>query len=66
MTVNKKYIRDVNDQKLDKKTWAHAISQPAKEFPLSQLPIISGKIPQGLRGTLYRNGPGRLQRRNIS
>lgn len=66
MTVNKKYIRDVNDQKLDKKTWAHAISQPAKEFPLSQLTIISGKIPQGLRGTLYRNGPGRLQRGNMS
>ena len=56
----------IKNKKLDKKTWAHAISQPAEEFPLSQLPIISGKIPQGLRGTLYRNGPGRLQRGNMS
>ena len=44
-----------------KKAWAKAITQPAKEFPLTPLPIISGKIPVGLRGTLYRNGPGRLE-----
>ncbi|WP_044501104.1 carotenoid oxygenase family protein [Nostoc sp. PCC 7107] len=44
------------------KAWAGAIAQPATEFPLTQLPVISGKIPNGLRGTLYRNGTGRLER----
>jgi len=45
-----------------RKAWATAISQPAKEFPLTPLSIIAGKIPEGLRGTLYRNGPARLER----
>ncbi|MBD2456884.1 carotenoid oxygenase family protein [Nostoc sp. FACHB-87] len=53
------------EQKSTKKAWAGAISQPATEFPLTPLPILSGKIPEGLRGTLYRNGPGRLERGNI-
>ncbi len=52
-TINKKSI---------KKLWAGAIAQPAAEFPPSQLPILSGKIPDGIRGTLYRNGPARLER----
>lgn len=46
----------------NRKAWANAISQPAKEFSLTPLPIIAGKIPEGLRGTLYRNGPARLER----
>ncbi|MDB9510435.1 carotenoid oxygenase family protein [Kamptonema animale CS-326] len=45
-----------------KKAWAKAIINPAKEFPSTQLQVLSGKIPEGLRGTLYRNGPGRLER----
>jgi len=49
-------------KKSTKKAWAGAIAQPGVEFPLTQLPIISGKIPVGLRGTLYRNGPARLER----
>ncbi|RCJ20068.1 hypothetical protein A6S26_04900 [Nostoc sp. ATCC 43529] len=49
-------------KKSAKKAWAGAIAEPGKEFPLTQLPIISGKIPDGLRGTLYRNGPARLER----
>lgn len=44
------------------KAWAKAIAQPATEFPPTSLPLISGQIPAGLRGTLYRNGPGRLER----
>ncbi|MCW5313143.1 hypothetical protein GTQ43_04720 [Nostoc sp. KVJ3] len=48
--------------KSTKKAWASAIAEPAKEFSLTQLPILSGKIPDGLRGTLYRNGPARLER----
>lgn len=47
---------------LTSRAWAKAIAQPAQEFPLSPLPILSGKIPENLRGTLYRNGPGRLER----
>lgn len=48
-----------------RKAWANAIIPPASEFPPTQLPIISGKIPASLRGTLYRNGPGRLERRGV-
>ncbi|ABA21788.1 Retinal pigment epithelial membrane protein [Trichormus variabilis ATCC 29413] len=50
------------DKKSSKKAWASALTEPAKEFPLTQLSIISGNIPEGLRGTLYRNGPARLER----
>lgn len=45
-----------------KKSWAKALATPAAEFPLTQLSVKTGKIPDGLRGTLYRNGPARLQR----
>lgn len=41
--------------------WSQAFAQPAQEFPLTSLPVL-GKVPEGLRGTLYRNGPGRLER----
>ncbi|MBH8577022.1 carotenoid oxygenase family protein [Nostocaceae cyanobacterium CENA369] len=50
------------EKKSTKKAWAGAIAKPATEFPLTQLPILFGKIPDGLRGTLYRNGPARLER----
>jgi carotenoid cleavage dioxygenase-like enzyme len=42
--------------------WAGAIAQPAVEFPLTPLPVLAGQLPTGLRGSLYRNGPGRLGR----
>lgn len=45
-----------------KKAWANAFSQPGQEFPPTPLKVLSGNIPEGLRGSLYRNGPGRLQR----
>ncbi len=48
-----------------RKAWAKAIIPPASEFPPTQLPIISGKLPANLRGTLYRNGPGRLERGGV-
>ncbi|MGI2905027.1 carotenoid oxygenase family protein [Tolypothrix sp. VBCCA 56010] len=51
--------------KSTKPAWAGAIAQPAQEFSPTQLQVISGKIPAGLRGTLYRNGPARLERGNI-
>ncbi|MEM7553725.1 MAG: carotenoid oxygenase family protein [Cyanobacteria bacterium P01_A01_bin.84] len=52
-------------QTAKKPTWSKAISQPAREFPITNLKIISGKIPPGLRGTLYRNGSARLERGGI-
>ncbi|HEY9691693.1 MAG TPA: carotenoid oxygenase family protein [Oculatellaceae cyanobacterium] len=42
--------------------WANAIAQPAQEFAPTPLKVISGEIPAGLRGSLYRNGPARLER----
>jgi len=61
------------DKKSIKKAWAGAIpsvsfanAESAKEFPPTQLPILSGKIPDGLRGRLYRNGPARLERGDIN
>lgn len=50
---------------LTRRAWGKAIAQPSKEFPPTPLPILSGKIPQGLRGSLYRNGPGRLERGGV-
>lgn len=54
------------EKKSSRKAWAKALAQAAQEFPSTQLQILSGKIPEGLRGTLYRNGPGRLERGGIS
>jgi len=48
-----------------RKAWAKVIAQPATEFPATELPVLSGKIPDGLRGTLYRNGPARLERGGV-
>lgn len=46
--------------------WSKAVSQPGREFAPTPLPILSGSIPAGLRGALYRNGPARLQRNGQS
>lgn len=43
-------------------SWSKAILPPAQEFGPTPLPLISGEIPQTLRGGFYRNGPGRLER----
>jgi carotenoid cleavage dioxygenase-like enzyme len=45
--------------------WSKLILQTPKEFPYTPIQNIQGKIPQGLRGTLYRNGPGRLERNGM-
>mgnify|MGYP001151823401 CR=1 FL=1 len=44
------------------KAWMKAIGQTGVEFAPTPLEVISGRIPIGLRGCLYRNGPARLQR----
>ncbi|CAD5966188.1 Apocarotenoid-15,15'-oxygenase [Planktothrix tepida] len=43
-------------------TWGQQFATPAAEFPPTPLPVLWGKLPSGLRGSLYRNGPGRLER----
>ncbi|MDB9517114.1 carotenoid oxygenase family protein [Roseofilum reptotaenium CS-1145] len=45
--------------------WSRSLTQPGTEFPPTPLEILEGAIPQGLRGTLYRNGPGRLERGGV-
>ena len=52
----------VKNQSVQTPAWAKAFAQPAQEFPPTPLPIISGIVPPGLRGCLYRNGPARLSR----
>lgn len=42
--------------------WANAVVRTAREFDSTILPVLSGRIPEGLQGWLYRNGPGRLER----
>ncbi|BBC24652.1 carotenoid oxygenase family protein [Pseudanabaena sp. ABRG5-3] len=50
------------DKQAKQASWAKAIAKPATEFPLTHLSIVSGKIPENLKGSLYRNGPARLER----
>lgn len=47
-------------------TWTKGVLQPAKEFSPTKLEVLSGAIPSGLRGSLYRNGPGLLARNEQS
>jgi len=42
--------------------WATAVTRPATEFPLTPLAVLEGTLPPDLKGTLYRNGPARLER----
>jgi all-trans-8'-apo-beta-carotenal 15,15'-oxygenase len=45
-----------------KAPWSSAFAQRIQEFPLTPLNVIAGAIPQNLRGSLYRNGPGLFER----
>ncbi len=48
----------------DKKDWASAYCNVEKEFNNAKLKLIKGKVPNELKGTFYRNGPGRIERNN--
>ncbi len=52
----------ITAQQTQVKAWAKALAHPATEFGPAPLHVISGAIPAGLRGSLYRNGPARLER----
>lgn len=45
--------------------WKNAILQPAQDFGPVSLEVLAGKLPPGLQGSLYRNGPGRLGRNGM-
>lgn len=42
--------------------WSPLFAQPAQPFPLTELSVVMGQVPDKLRGRLFRNGPGRLSR----
>lgn len=44
------------------RAWARCVSHPARAFERTGLAPVEGAVPAGLRGTLYRNGPARLER----
>jgi all-trans-8'-apo-beta-carotenal 15,15'-oxygenase len=47
---------------MPKSLWANAVTHTAEGFAPTRLPIVAGAIPPNLRGSLYRNGPARLER----
>jgi carotenoid cleavage dioxygenase-like enzyme len=49
----------------DPAAWFRALAGPAEEFGPTPLEVRSGRLPPGLRGTLYRNGAGRLGRGDV-
>lgn len=46
----------------DRSDWASAFRNVSLELSDEPLAVSRGAIPTALRGTLYRNGPGRLER----
>ncbi|MEB3260387.1 MAG: carotenoid oxygenase family protein, partial [Cyanobacteriota bacterium] len=46
----------------DRADWASAFRNVTLELTDEPLTVRRGAIPAALRGTLYRNGPGRLER----
>lgn len=42
--------------------WASLFQQTLSPFTATQLPILSGTLPSGLRGSLYQVGPARFER----
>ena len=46
----------------DRRDWASAFVNVEQELSDVPLKIVRGTLPDGLKGTFYRNGPGRLER----
>ncbi len=42
--------------------WALGVADVEADIPLETLRLISGKMPAGFSGTLYRNGPAKFRR----
>ena len=52
----------VRGLRFDRAQWASAFRNVDRELTAVPLQATRGNIPAGLNGTLYRNGPGRLER----
>ena len=50
------------DLRFDRGRWASAFRNVDRELTAEPLQATRGTIPAALQGTLYRNGPGRLER----
>ena len=46
----------------DTPLWFHCLKDPAQEFSDTPLSVLQGAVPDGLRGTLYCNGPAKFER----
>ena len=53
---------DASSRSYDRADWASAFRNVSQELTDLPLQASRGAIPAELRGTLYRNGPGRLER----
>lgn len=47
---------------VQRQSWSSAVLSNGVEFPLTPLQVLSGRLPTGLRGSLYRNGPAAFER----
>ncbi len=56
----------INELKKTPRAWKQALAEPGQEFPTTDAVVLSGKIPERLRGKLYRIGPGRVERGGIA
>ncbi len=54
----------ISPHPFNKEDWASSYCNVEKELTKIELKVIKGKVPQSLKGTFYRNGPGRLERNN--
>ena len=52
----------ITSQAYDRRDWASAFVNVDRELSDVSLKVARGVVPAGLRGTFYRNGPGRLER----
>ncbi len=59
-TINQK--KNKSSDHFSREDWASAYINVEKELTNVELTNFKGTIPKGLTGTLYRNGPGRLER----
>ncbi len=57
-----KAFKEKAPRKFDQQDWSSAYCNVEKELENVPLDLIKGEVPQELFGTLYRNGPGLLER----
>jgi all-trans-8'-apo-beta-carotenal 15,15'-oxygenase len=51
-----------NRTQVQQGAWTGAVLNNGVEFPPTSLSVLSGQLPKGLRGSLYRNGPAHFER----